>query len=161
MDLSLSQLIKIARRWWWLIILAPLIGGGTAYVSADRQTPLYSASVTIQVNPPNTQNSVDLSAINGAQRLAETYRQLIRTYVVLDPLIESLDLPYDVGTLLGKSFDINDFQHAADPHFGVRSESGAGRVPCERDCEPLPRIHCGTASRIEQSVYRSDQQADC
>jgi non-specific protein-tyrosine kinase len=101
-DLSLSQLIKIARRWWWLIILAPLIGGGTAYVSADRQTPLYSASATIQVNPPNTQNSVDLSAINGAQRLAETYRQLIRTRVVLDPLIESLDLPYDVGTLLGK-----------------------------------------------------------
>jgi capsular exopolysaccharide synthesis family protein len=101
-DLSLNQLIKIARRWWWLIILAPLIGGASAYLSADRQTPLYSASATIQVNPPQNQNTVDLTALNGAQRLAETYRQLIRTRVVLEPLVESLDLPYTVSTLQGK-----------------------------------------------------------
>lgn len=102
MDLSLNQLIKIARRWWWLIILAPLIGGASAYLSADRQTPLYSASATIQVNPPQNQSSVDLSTLNGAQRWAETYRQLIRTREVLSPLIDSLDLPYSVSTLQGK-----------------------------------------------------------
>ncbi|CAN5595803.1 hypothetical protein BH09CHL1_BH09CHL1_11340 [soil metagenome] len=102
MDLSLSQLIKIARRWWWLIILAPLIGGGSAYLSADRQTPLYSASVTIRVSPPQTQNSVDLSALNGAQRLAETYRQLIRTREMLSPLLDQLGLPYSVGQLQSK-----------------------------------------------------------
>lgn len=102
MDLSLNQLIKIARRWWWLIVLAPLIGGGAAYASADRQTPLYSASAIIQVNPPQTQNTVDLSALNGAQRLAENYRQLIKTREVLSPLVDSLDLPYGVGTLQGK-----------------------------------------------------------
>ncbi|MGH2550439.1 MAG: polysaccharide biosynthesis tyrosine autokinase, partial [Thermomicrobiales bacterium] len=102
MDLSLSQLIRIARRWWWLIILAPLIGGGSAYLSADRQAPLYSSSVTIRVSPPQTQNSVDLSALNGAQRLAETYRQLIRTREVLTPLVDQLGLPYAVGTLQSK-----------------------------------------------------------
>jgi len=101
-DLSLNQLIKIARRWWWLIILAPLIGGASAYLSADRQTPLYSASATIQVNPPQTQGTIDLSTLNGAQSLAETYRQLIRTREVLAPLVDSLGLPYSVSTLQGK-----------------------------------------------------------
>ncbi|MEA2511555.1 MAG: tyrosine-protein kinase [Thermomicrobiales bacterium] len=103
MDLSLHQLFRIARHWWWLFLLATILAGGTAYWSSSRQQPLYSASATIQVNPPqSSSDAVNQSVLQGSQSLAETYRQLITTRKVLEPLVAQLHLPYDVATLQDK-----------------------------------------------------------
>jgi len=101
-ELELRQLFRYARHWWWLLILGPLIAGGAAYFAASRQQPLYSASATLQVNPPQTSGSIDFSALQGSKSLAETYRQLITTGTVLAPVVDTLKLPYNVDALEGK-----------------------------------------------------------
>jgi succinoglycan biosynthesis transport protein ExoP len=102
-DLNLQQIFRIARHWWWLLILAPAIAGATAYWSSARQTPLYSARATIQVNPPQTAaDAINQSVLQGSQSLAETYRQLITTRKVLEPLVAQLNLPYPVEDLQHK-----------------------------------------------------------
>lgn len=102
MDLSLHQIFRIVRRWWWLFLLATAVAGGTAYWSSSRQTPLYAASATIQVNPPQTADAINQSVLQGSQSLAETYRQLITTRKVLEPLVAQLNLPYTVADLQRK-----------------------------------------------------------
>jgi non-specific protein-tyrosine kinase len=95
---ELHQLVTSARRWWWLLVLLPLIGGVLAFGISSRQEPRYSATATLLINPaPATVN--DLSAINVGERLAVTYQELVATEPVLAPVIEQLELPYDIDVL--------------------------------------------------------------
>lgn len=90
----------MARRWWWLLPLGTLLFGSGAYLLSAQQQPLYSARVTLQVNPPqNGSSSLDYNALQGTKSLAETYRQLITTRAVLEPVIASLKLPYTFDEL--------------------------------------------------------------
>ncbi|MGE3798876.1 MAG: polysaccharide biosynthesis tyrosine autokinase, partial [Thermomicrobiales bacterium] len=90
MDLSFRNLIQLGRRWWWLLVLAPLVAGTVAFVQVSRQQKLYSASATVEINPPtlgpNTFSYYDPTIVS-------TYRELITTTSVLGPLVERLDLP--------------------------------------------------------------------
>ncbi|MCC6756071.1 MAG: polysaccharide biosynthesis tyrosine autokinase [Solirubrobacterales bacterium] len=99
MELELRQLIQHARRWWWLIVLIPLISGAAAYTISDRQTPLYSATATLFVNPGQSTTDSSFNAVQTGQRLATTYQQLVVTEPVLQPVIEQLQLPYSVSEL--------------------------------------------------------------
>ena len=84
MNLELRDLLRVARRWWFVLLLLPLIAGGTAYVALSRQQPLYSATATLQVNPPqNSSQTSDYNAFRGTLALAETYKLLITTRPVL------------------------------------------------------------------------------
>jgi non-specific protein-tyrosine kinase len=98
MELDLRQLLRMARRWWWILLLAPLISGATAYFVSNQQTPLYSASVTIRINPPAS-SSLDPNAFRVSQDLTETYRQLIVLQPVLDQVIDELSLPFTTSQL--------------------------------------------------------------
>lgn len=90
MDLSFRNLIQLGRRWWWLLVLAPLVAGTVAFAQVSRQEKLYSASATVEINPPtlgtSTYSYYDPSMVS-------TYRELITTTSVLGPLVERLDLP--------------------------------------------------------------------
>lgn len=102
MELDLQHLIRVARRWWWLLLLAPLISGAVAYTVADRQQPLYSATVVLRINPP-AGSSADFSALQLTQNLTETYRMTIVMSPVLDQVVRQLGLPYDSDELAEKS----------------------------------------------------------
>lgn len=102
MEIDLRQLVRAARRWWWLLLLAPLISGAVAYAVADRQQPLYSATVVLRINPP-AGSSADFSALQLTQNLTETYRMTIVMSPVLDQVVSQLGLPYDSEELAGKT----------------------------------------------------------
>jgi non-specific protein-tyrosine kinase len=100
-ELDLRQLARIARRWWWFLLLAPTVAGASAFIAADRQEPLYSASVVLRINPPTT-STLDVNAVRLSQELSETYRTLITFTPVMDRVIETLALPYTTEELEDK-----------------------------------------------------------
>jgi capsular polysaccharide biosynthesis protein len=93
LDLSLRNLILLARKWWWLLLLAPLLAGVSAYYTVSRQTPMYAASAIVEINPPATAQTAD-TFTNYDDNLVATYRALITTTAVLKPFIDNNQLPY-------------------------------------------------------------------
>jgi capsular exopolysaccharide synthesis family protein len=96
LDLSFRNLILLGRQWWWLLILAPLVAGSVAFFQVSRQQELYSASATVEINPP-TLGTTSYSYYDPT--IVSTYRELITTSAVLGPLIERLDLSISEGQL--------------------------------------------------------------
>ncbi|MCA9860212.1 MAG: hypothetical protein KC438_10835, partial [Thermomicrobiales bacterium] len=99
MDLTLHNLVAMGRRWWWLLLLAPLVAGSVAFFQVSRQQELYSASSTIEINPPST-GTDQYTYYDGS--IVATYRELITTDGVLAPVIEKLDLPLTTNQLRAK-----------------------------------------------------------
>lgn len=99
MDLTLHNLVAMARRWWWLLILAPLVAGTVAFVQVSRQQELYRASATVEINPP-TMGTDQFTYYDGS--IVATYRELITTTGVLQPVIDSLELPLTEDQLRAK-----------------------------------------------------------
>lgn len=89
----------MARRWWWLLLLAPLVAGLVAFFQVNRQQDLYSASSTVEINPPSM--GTDQFTYYDSSIVA-TYRELITTDGVLQPVIDQLDLPLSVDQLRAK-----------------------------------------------------------
>ena len=83
------------------MLLAPAISGATAYVAAERQEPLFSASMVLRINPPPT-SAMDINAFGLSQDLSETYRSLITFTPVMDRVVEALALPYSADDLREK-----------------------------------------------------------
>ncbi|MGC4192972.1 MAG: polysaccharide biosynthesis tyrosine autokinase [Thermomicrobiales bacterium] len=98
MELDLRHLTKIARRWWWLLLLAPIIAGASAFFVSNRQTPLYSATAVLRVNPP-VNSELNQQSFTVTTNLGETYRQLITYDPVLQRVVDKLKLPYGTDTL--------------------------------------------------------------
>lgn len=99
MDLSLRNLIQMGRRWWWLLVLAPLLAGLSAYWTVSQQTDMYSASATVEINPPTLE---DTTSSYADSNIVATYRELITTSKVLLPFIEANNLSYTESELRAK-----------------------------------------------------------
>lgn len=89
----------MARRWWWLLLLAPLVAGLVAFAQVSRQQELYRAAATVEINPPSM--GTDQFTYYDSSIVA-TYRELITTDGVLEPVIENLDIPLTEAELRAK-----------------------------------------------------------
>jgi capsular exopolysaccharide synthesis family protein len=99
MALELRDLLRPLRRWWWLLILLPLVAGGTAYAMSERQEERYATSALLVVSPYQSTGMADYNTIQSSRVLAETYKTLVTTSTVLQPVIDQLALPYTVDEL--------------------------------------------------------------
>jgi capsular polysaccharide biosynthesis protein len=91
--------MRIARRRWWIVVLIMALAGTVAYVTATRQTDMYSATAKVLVisGQPDTTN--EYTSLQASRSLAETYRLLVETGPVLDRVVDALGLPYDAVEL--------------------------------------------------------------
>lgn len=99
MGIGVNELLGMLRRWWWLLAIALLAGGITGRIVADARQPLYASTAQVIVNPRTGGNNFDFGTIQGIQGLAETYRQLITTWPVLQPVVDTLGPPYTLRSL--------------------------------------------------------------
>ena len=100
------DLVQLAKALWTLdrvFILAMVIFGAAAFSYAYFLiTPLYKASAMLYVNNSSLSvgsTKVDLSDLNAAQSLVDTYIVILKTRTTLEDVIEAAGLSYDYETL--------------------------------------------------------------
>lgn len=91
--MELGEYLTALRKGWLVIALLAVVGGTAGYAQAVAATPTYRSSSTVYVSL--TRGDTVSELVQGStytQNLVETYVQLVRMPVVLDPVIEELGL---------------------------------------------------------------------
>lgn len=105
MDLDLRQLLHIARRRWWIVALLMIVAGASAYISSSRETPMYSATASMVINPGLSTSTNDYNAVLTSQRLATTYQEMVTTNSMQDRVERAIDEPLVTGFSASASED--------------------------------------------------------
>jgi len=98
--MEVTNYIRILRKWGWIVILVALVAAASAFGVSRLQTPVYSASVTLSVNPARA----DWGLSNATKDLLRNYVENIRTHRVSQEVIDRAQLDMDTTTLLGKLY---------------------------------------------------------
>jgi len=97
---ELQDYLQILWRRGWIIALVALIGGASALFFSLQQTPVYSASVELAVQPARA----DWGLSNVIKELLRSYAENIRTYTVATEVIDRAQLDMTADRLLSKLF---------------------------------------------------------
>lgn len=92
-NINLQEVLIILKKRIWLIIST--VAGAVAIaavISYFFLTPIYQASTQILVNQQKTETEFDSSDIQTTLQLINTYNVILKSPVILSPVIESLDL---------------------------------------------------------------------
>ena len=102
-ELDLLEIWQVIVKRWKLVILIPLLAAlSSAIVSIYIITPLYSASTTLMITRQADATQILYSDIQISRQLVQTYREIVRSYRVLEMVIANRALPYSVGELRDK-----------------------------------------------------------
>jgi capsular polysaccharide biosynthesis protein len=97
---EITDYLRIFRKRGWIVILVALIAAASAFAFSKLQTPVYSASVKLSVNPARA----DWGLSNVTKDLLRNYAENIRTHSMAQEVIDRAQLDMDTTTLLGKLF---------------------------------------------------------
>ena len=120
-EISLVELFDIIKKNFRYIVLTTL---ATTVVAAIYTlflvTPMYQSSTEMLVTQSSSENTmVSQSDINTSISLINTYEDIIRNNVILDPVIDDLDLDMTTGALRGS---ITVQSQANSQVFSIRVE---------------------------------------
>lgn len=90
--MELRSYLTLLRRWLWLILLCMVLAGGLAYLTSNRQTPIYAATATVLLDTSRpTSATPSIADITLNERLAETYAVLLSQQSTIQPVIAQLN----------------------------------------------------------------------
>ncbi|TCI36224.1 capsular biosynthesis protein [Exiguobacterium sp. SH4S7] len=101
--ISLGELFSILKRSKWLIASLALITALIAFlVSSYVIQPTYEASTQVLVAPKETQNNmIDTGQVQSSVALVNTYRVIIQSPAILEPVQENVvGAPEDISNLI-------------------------------------------------------------
>ncbi|MGQ9500671.1 MAG: YveK family protein [Anaerolineae bacterium] len=98
--MELVDYLRILSKRGWIAILVAVVAAATAFAVSKLQTPVYSASVKLSVNPARA----DWGLSNTTKDLLRNYAENIRTHKMAQEVIDRAQLDMDTTTLLGKLF---------------------------------------------------------
>lgn len=102
MGLSLQGIAGFIRRWWLLLVIIPAITGVLAYAFGTTRTPMYASSATLLVSIAPSSELDGYNANLLSQDLSVTYRTLLGTDPVLQPVAAITNPPMRVEELRAK-----------------------------------------------------------
>lgn len=97
--MDLVQYIRLLGRWLWLILLAAFIGAGFSFIVQVNQAPVYRAYAKVIVGSALDSPNPNYIEIRTGIDLAVTYAEILRTYDILDAVVQILDLPFPAERL--------------------------------------------------------------
>jgi polysaccharide biosynthesis transport protein len=103
--MELKRYFELIWRWAWLILLGAIVAGGAAFIISKNTTPVYRAQSRLLIDqaPGSSSGSAnEYSQLLVAQRLAQTYVEIMKTQPVLEETINRLDLPFDPNRLMSR-----------------------------------------------------------
>ena len=95
-EIDLQKLLMAYLQKWWLIVLCAALAGASAwYITKHHITPMYEAKVMVYVN--NNRGDLQIDTITNAnlataQRLVDTYINIIKSDTVLEKVAEKSDM---------------------------------------------------------------------
>ncbi len=98
--MELSNYLRIFRKRGWIALVVALVAAASAFGFSRLQTPVYSASVKLSVNPARA----DWGLSNTTKDLLRNYAENIRTHKMAQEVIDRAQLDMDTGALLSKIF---------------------------------------------------------
>ncbi|MHA2406706.1 MAG: polysaccharide biosynthesis tyrosine autokinase [Candidatus Hermodarchaeia archaeon] len=90
--MELRHYAMILWRWTWLIVLSAVLAGGAAYFVSQAQTPIYQATTSILIDQAPDARNTEFTALLLAERLTDTYGELIVKRPVLEEVIQELGI---------------------------------------------------------------------
>lgn len=101
-EIDLLELVGIVLRKWWLILLFVVIAGGTSYYVTDNYiTPTYEAKATLFIGKEaDLLGEISLGELQLDNKLVVDYRELLRTRLVTEDVINELGLNISTSQLV-------------------------------------------------------------
>jgi capsular polysaccharide biosynthesis protein len=97
---ELTDYQRILRKRGWIVVLVALVAAASAFGFSKLQTPVYSASVKLSINPARA----DWGLSNTTKDLLRNYAENIRTHKMAQEVIDRAQLDMDTTALLSKLF---------------------------------------------------------
>lgn len=91
-DLTVGDVLKLARRWWWVLVLCPLVAAVAAYGVSRSLPRVYEGDAILVIDQNQSAGAATYNDIQAAQQLATTYSTLATTRPVLTAVIQQLGL---------------------------------------------------------------------
>jgi len=93
-EIDLLELIGIVLRKWWLILIFVIIAGGISYYfTINYITPTYEAKATLFIGKEaDLLGEFSLTDLNLDNKLVVDYRELLKTRLVTEAVIQELGL---------------------------------------------------------------------
>lgn len=98
--MELTDYIRILRQRGWIVILVAVIAAASAYGFSKMQTPLYSASTRLILQPARA----DWGLSGTLKDLLRGYTEMIKTHSVAQEVIDRAQLDMQTSDLLGKLY---------------------------------------------------------
>ncbi len=114
-EIDLREYLFVLKRWLWAIVLSAVLAAGVAYFVSSQQPLVYRSSGKMFILPAPSAGSgatADYAAIAASERLAQTYAELLRTYPVMERVIQNLGLDMTPSELASR-IDVSPLQETS------------------------------------------------
>jgi len=110
--IKVSDLMTILKKRWLLIALSTLLAAAiSGILSYFMLAPVYQSSTQILVNERNSSNQTDTTFLQSNVDLIDTYRDIIKSPIILEKVIHNLQLNTTIENL-NKNINITSQQNS-------------------------------------------------
>ena len=122
--MTLHEYVSALLKHWVAIVLLAALGAGAGYAASQFIPDRYRAETSVMIVPARGDSTSELvQGANYVQSLVETYAVLVRSPIVLEPVIENRGLQ-ETAAQLAARMDVNAPLDTVVIEIGVSDASG-------------------------------------